>query len=220
MRRLFALAIAATLSTAWGASLDDVLARMDSSARSFRSYSATARVIEYHKLFDDSQESTAAIRIRKTSRGVQAIVELSGPDEQTWYFNGSEAQNYLPKAKTVQVWRHLPSIAERLVLLGLSSTRAELNRDFAISMGGAESIGSAHASRIILMPHSKEVAEVARTIELWIPDGKGTTIQQKLTAPNGDYRLITFTSLQPNPSLPDSAFQLVVPPGTTREKEN
>jgi len=227
MGRPFALTVAATLSaawgasTAWGATLDDVLARMDSAAKSFRSYSATAKVVDYTKVFDDSSESTAAIRLRKTPHGVQAIVELSsGPDRHTWCFNGSQAQHYLPNARMVLEYRQLAAAAERFLTLGFSSTRAELNRDFAITLGGVESIGSDRASRIVLRPTSKDAAQIARTTELWIPDGKGIAMQQKLTAPNGDYHLVTFTSVQANPALPDSAFQLSVPPGTTRQRVN
>lgn len=204
-----------------GASLDEVLTRMDSAARAFRSYSATANVVDYTKLFEDSSESTAAIRLRRTPHGVQAIVELSsGPDRETWYFNGSQAQHYLPNARMVLEYRQLAAVAERFLMLGFSSTRAELNRDFSVTLGGVESIGSDRASRIVLRPTSKEAAQIARTIELWIPDGKGIAAQQKWTEPNGDYHLATFTSIQSNPALPDSAFQLAVPPCVQRVKVN
>jgi hypothetical protein len=88
-----------------GASLDDVLARMDTAAKQFESYSATAKVLEYRKLFpDDKDEQTGSFRLRRIKSGVGGIMDLSaGQDPKVFHFNGPELEIYFPKAGETQV---------------------------------------------------------------------------------------------------------------------
>jgi outer membrane lipoprotein-sorting protein len=95
-----------------------------------------------------------------------------------------------------------------------------MKKDYSLALGGAEKVGSLPATRIILTPKSREVLKNITAIELWIPDGQGYAIRQKITRHNGDYDLTEYSDLQVNRPLPDSAFELIVPPGTTRVQEN
>src|SRR5580692_3919580 len=71
------------VASAQGASLDDVLARMDSAAKQFKSYSATANVTHYSKMFDDRDEQIGPFRLRRIKNGVSGIygfVRGAGPE--------------------------------------------------------------------------------------------------------------------------------------------
>ena len=59
-----------------------------------------------------------------------------------------------------------------------------------------------------------------KNIDLWISDKSGYTVQQKFYEHGRDYTLITYTSVQFNPEIPDSKFNLDVPKGTKREPLN
>ena len=86
--------------------------------------------------------------------------------------------------------------------------------------GGAEKIGAMPVTRIVLTPKSREALKRIVKIELWIPDGTGYAIRQKIDQPKEDYHLVEYSNLQVNPTLPDSAFELIVPAGTKRVIEN
>jgi outer membrane lipoprotein-sorting protein len=128
----------------------------------------------------------------------------------------------VPKANEVQIYNLKKSAAtlDQFLLLGFSTTRDEMMRDYDIKLGGPEKVGSTETTRIVLTPKSADTLKLVKTIELWIPEGKGNPVQQKGTEPPGDYKLATFSNLQVNPALPPSAFEFSVPPGTRQIKEN
>ena len=206
-----------------GASLDEVLGRMDTAAKQFKSYSATANVTHYSKMFDDRDEQIGPFRLRRIKNGVSGIMDLSaGRDPKVFHFNGPELEIYLPKAGETQIIKEgqYASIVNRMLLIGFSVSRDEMKKDYSLALNGAEKAGSVPATRIILTPKSRDVLKTITAIDLWIPDGQGYAIRQKVTRHNGDYDLTEYSNLQLNGPLPDSAFELIVPPGTKRVIQN
>lgn len=219
-RFFMALAIAAI---ARPDSLDDVLTRMDAAAKTFTSYSANVKRVDYTKVVNDTDETGGTMRIKRATNGIVGIMDFtSGPDHTVIHFNGPTVERYLPKASTIEVYnaKKLSSTLDQMLLLGFSITRDEMMRDYTIRLAGAETVDATPTTHIVLTPKSSEALKYVKTIELWIPDGKGNPIRQKGNEPSGNYKLATFSNLQLNPPLPDSAFQLSVPPGTKRVKEN
>jgi outer membrane lipoprotein-sorting protein len=197
---------------------------MDTAAKSFKSYSATVKRLDYTKVLDSTDESGGSMRLKSSKNGIVGIMDFtSGPDHTVIHFNGPTVERYLPKASTIEVFnaRKFSSTLDQMLLLGFARTRDEMNQDYDIKLAGAEMVDSTHTTHIVLTPKSAEALKYVKTIELWIPDGKGNPIRQKGTEPSGNYKLATFSDLQVNPPLPDSAFDLAaVPPGVKRVKEN
>ena len=226
--RLFAVVrrvalVLATVVSARAVTLEDVLARMDGAAKQFKSYSAAAKVVDYTKLFDDQYEQNGSFRLRRIKNVVSGIMDLStGRDPKVYHFNGPVFETYLPKAGEVQVVKvgQYTSLVNRTLLVGFSVTRDDLRTDYAIALGGAEKIGVMPVTRIVLTPKSRDVLKRILKIQLWIPDGTGYAIRQKIEEPKEDYHLVEYSNLQVNPSLPDSEFELIVPAGTQRVQEN
>jgi outer membrane lipoprotein-sorting protein len=192
-------------------SLDDVLARMDADAKAFKSYSANVKTEEYEKVIDEKIPSTGVMRFQRAKNGVSGIVDFSsGPKPFIVHLDGTKFQKYFPKANEIQEGnlRQMAATMDQMLLLGFSVTRDDMMRDYTIQLGSVEKVGSVQTSRIVLKPKSTDTQKTVRTIELWIPDGKGYPIQEKETAPNGDYYFGTFSDLQVNPQLPPSAFEL------------
>jgi outer membrane lipoprotein-sorting protein len=213
----------AAIASARAATLEDVLARMDVAAKQFKSYSAMAKVIDYTKLFDDRYEQNGSFRLRRLKDGVSGIMDLSaGRDPKVFHFNGPVLEIYLPKAGETQVLKvgQYTSMVNRMLLVGFSVTREDLRKDYAIALGGAEKIGAMPVTGIVLTPKSREALKRIVKIELWIPDGTGYAIRQKIDQPKEDYHLVEYSNLQVNPPLPDSAFELIVPAGTKQVIEN
>jgi outer membrane lipoprotein-sorting protein len=220
MRILLALA---GMAVARPDSLEDVLARMDTAAKAFKSYSANVKRLDYTKSIDDKDETIGSMRLKRAPNGIVGIMDsTSGPDHTVIHFNGPTLERYLPKASTIEVYntRKFASTVDQMLLLGFSITRDEMLRDYTIKLAGTETVDSTPTTHLVLTPKSTEALKIVKTIELWIPDGKGNPIRQKGNFPSGDYKLATFSDLLLNPPLPDSAFQLSAPPGTKRVKEN
>jgi outer membrane lipoprotein-sorting protein len=224
-RLAIALTAAFSLAAAGPAradSLDDVLARMDTAARQFQSYSAMVKRIDYAKVLDSTDESSGAMRLKRSKVGIVGIMDTTaGPDRTVVHFNGPTVERYLPKAATIEVFnaKKFASTMDEMLLLGFAVTRDQLKQDYDIALVGAETIDGVATSHLALTPKSPDALKYVRKVELWV-DSKGNSIRQKGTEPSGNYRLAIFSSLQVNPSLPDSAFELNAPPGTKRVKEN
>jgi outer membrane lipoprotein-sorting protein len=220
MRKRILLALAIT-AIARPDSLEDVLARMDSAAKEFKSYSANVKWLDYTKIINEKDETNGAMRLQRTKSGVSGIVDFSSAqDPYIVHVDGTKGQKYLPKANEIQDFnmRKFAGTLDQLLLLGFSVTREEMQRDYDIKLGGAEKVDSVGTTRIILAPKSAETLKMIRTIELWIQDGKGYPIQiKRTTAPSGNYQIFTFSNLQLNPPLPPTAFEL--PPSASRAKK-
>ena len=216
------LAAVLLAAAAQAESLDDVLARMDQAAKSFRAYSASVKRVDYAKVLDSYDDSAGVMRLKRAKNGVVGIVDTTeGPDRTVLHFNGPMVERYLPNANTVEQWniKKYASAMDQMLLLGFAVTREEIKRDYDVKLIGAETVNSVQTSHITLTPKSSETLKYVQTFDLWI-DPQGHAIRQKGTEPNGNYRLATFSDLKVNPSLPDSDFELNTPKGVKVVKEN
>ncbi|HEY7334092.1 MAG TPA: hypothetical protein VH639_04350 [Bryobacteraceae bacterium] len=211
----FALCGLAAASAIRADSLDDVLARMDRAAKDFRSVAANLKKTVFTAVLNESTASTGELAMRRAKNGNEALMKFSEPDPYQWYLSGHTAKRYSPRANTVEIYDTSKlSAAEKMMLVGFGVSASDLRKDYDIKLIGAEKVGPLHTTRIELTPKSSEVRKnYATKIELWIPDGQANPIQEKVTMPSQDYYLAEYSDLKVNPSLPDSAFKLNLPPG-------
>lgn len=197
---------------------------MDSAAKEFKSYTADVNRVDYTKIIDEKDQTIGSMRLQRTKSGVEGVMDFtSGPDHYLLGLSGNTLRKYLPKANEVQLYNLRKSAAtlDQFLLLGFSTTREEMMRDYDVKLIGPEKLGSVETTHILLTPKSAETLKLVKTIDLWIPDGKGNPIQQKGNEPSGNYRLATFSNLKVNPpNLQPSDFILSVPAGVKTVKEN
>jgi outer membrane lipoprotein-sorting protein len=121
---------------------------------------------------------------------------------------------YLPKIKKVEQYdlgKH-QTLLEHFFLLGFGTSRRDLEANYTVSFGAAETIHGDPATRIILTPRNPDVRKQLSQLELWISDKTGEPVQQKFDEPNGNYNVFTYLGMK-HPRLPDSAFKLNLPGG-------
>ena len=201
--------------------LTDILARMDQSARNFKTFTAKIKRTEYTKVLNDKDETDGARRLKRANGQTIGMVEFYGKNPQTIRFAGKTAEIYSPNAKQVDVYDaskfgKMGKQVDQLLLLGIGVTSADLRRDFTITASGTESVGGKHTTRLELIPKDKDLKKQAEKVELWIPEGDSVPLQSKVTRTSGDYNQILYSDIQMNPTLPDSAFELNVPADVKR----
>jgi outer membrane lipoprotein-sorting protein len=222
MTKQILLALAA-MAVARPASLEDVLMRMDTSAKAFKSYSTDVKRLEYTKSIDETYVTEGSMHIQRTKTGAGGVMKFTtGPDSYTVGLSGGVFRKNLPKANEVQEYnlRKSATTLDQFLLLGFDTTRDEMQRDYAIQLVGPEKVGAVETTRIRLTPKSAATLKIVKTIDLWIPDGQGYPIQQKGLEPSGNYQLATYSNMQLNPPLPPSAFEFSPPAGAKVIKEN
>jgi len=193
--------------------LADILARMDRAAQNFRALSATMKRVQFTAVIGEANEMDGVVRLRSTKAGTAGIVDFQHPDERTVYINGHNIQIYYPKANTVEIYdssKYTASV-DQFLLLGFGTSSAELRKSYDLKVSGTETIGGVATTRIEMTPKSAELAKLITKIELWIPEGQDTPIQEKVTEPSKNYELIAYSDVKVNPNLPESSFELKLP---------
>jgi len=202
-------------------SLNDILERMDQSARNLRTFSAKMKRTEYTKVFNGKEESDGLRLVKRANGQTIGIVQFFGKNPQTVRFAGKTVEVYYPEAKRVEVYDagkfgKMGKQVDQLLLIGIGVTSTDLRRDFEIKAGAAETIGGTSTTRIDLAPKDSDLKKQVEKIEMWIAEKESVPVQIKVTRTSGDYNQAVYSDVQMNPSLPDSAFELKTTPDVKR----
>ena len=191
--------------------LENVLTRVDQTAKDFKSFSAKWTHTDYQKILDDTTTTHSDVRMQRNKDGLTGLIEDT--DGTVDYFEGHTAKIYHPKANQADVidLGKKSNDLEQVILLGFGTRRADLEKNYSIKLGGADSIGGTQATRIELTPKSNDLKRSVTRIELWIPEGEGYPIQEKFSKPGGDYTLVTYSAMK-MPAPPNTSFKLILPP--------
>src|SRR6266568_1496306 len=214
---LFMLLFAALPGNAAAQTLDELLARMDQNAMSFKSMSAKLRYISYVAVIKENTVSTGTLTMKRSRREAMVLVDFTEPDPKTVAVAGTKVEIYLPKLQTVEEY-DLGKSVEKYLALGFGASGKELKADYTLQELGADTVNGQKAMRLELIPKSKEVLKQLPRIELWISAATGYPIQQKLHQTGGDYMLATYSDVVINPRLPDSAYKLNLPKGVKKRQ--
>lgn len=201
--------------------LETSLAKMDRAAAQFTGLSADLSKTSYTAVVKDSStESGTIVMKRLKGHNMRMLFDVKQPEPKSYFIDGHKFQQYLPKAQTVQEYDigKYKSMVNEFLLLGFGATSAELRNSYEVSLGGPDTVAGQKATRLELIPKSKDLLMYVAKVELWISDATGLPVQQKFYPPgSGDYTVATYTNAKINPNLPDSAGKLNLPKGVTKE---
>jgi outer membrane lipoprotein-sorting protein len=216
--------VLAVCSSLWGGDdLAAVYARMDQAAPKFKGMRADMKRISHTALINIDEINTGTILVKVPKpHEYHILIDFLEPDKKTVAVSGTKAEMYLPKANEIQEYNfgkgHKGEI-EQFLRLGFGSTSAELRDAYTVTYGGPETIAGQKATRIELVPKSKDLAATFPKFELWIsqePASSGISIQQKMYEASGNYTVATYSKVRLDPNIPDNALKLNTPKGTPR----
>jgi outer membrane lipoprotein-sorting protein len=200
--------------------LDAVLKSMDEASANFKGLTAQIRKVAHTQVVnvDDVSEGMIAVK-RFKPHDTRIRIDFTKPNQQMVAIGGGKAEVYYPKINEVQEGDlgKIKGVVDQLMLLGFGGNSAELQDAYTITFGGPDTVNGEKATRIVLIPKSKEILQTVKKCELWVSD-KGVTLQQKFDQGGGDYLLSTYSNITLNPNIPDSAVKLDVPKGAKRTK--
>ena len=204
--------------------LEPILARMDKAANEFKTMTARVTNITHTDVINENSTETGTVVMQKVRPGeVQGLIDFISPDKRTIAFENRRLRIYYPKIKTVQEWNLGQA---RRTVRPVPDDRV---RDFR--HGACKGLCCEHTGyrshqrlrrcsniRLGLVPKTGEAREYVKQLELWIPEtGPPYPVQEKISAPSGDYRLITYSDLKINTPLKPDALQLKLPAGVKTE---
>lgn len=206
--------------------LTAVYQRMDRAAATCKGFTADVVKIDYQDFVDATDKSTGTVAMRKTGpHNVQVLEKIDtlngNPDPQQTEFNGSEVTLYHPKQNTAtqyEVGKKYRGIEESMLSIMCGSS-ADLQRDYKVTYGGADSVNGQPAARLELNPIDPELARNFPKVELWISDSSGTVVQQKFYEPGQkSYHLFTYSKMKFGPVSEDQV-KMKLPNGVKKERQ-
>ena len=209
------------LSAATDGPKDAILARMDKAAREFKNMTARGTYVTHTDVInEDSTEKGTAVMKKVAAGRVQGLIDF--PDRTVSYENRT-VRIYYPKANTIQEF-DLGEQSEQLdqfFKLGFGTSGTELAKEWDVSVLPTDTMKRAEGKQTIrlqLIPKTAQARKYVTKVELWIPEaGDPYPVQEKISQPSGDYKLITYTELKTNQPLPPGALQLKTRPGVKTE---
>ncbi|HEV8039949.1 MAG TPA: hypothetical protein VGP62_13865 [Bryobacteraceae bacterium] len=200
------------LSAATDGPRDAILARMDKAASEFKNMTARGTYLTHTDVINEDSTETGSAVMKKVAAGqVQGLIDF--PDRTVTYENRT-VRIYYPKMNTIQEF-DLGEQSEQLdqfFKLGFGTSGTELAKEWDVKALGTETLKGVEGKQTIrlqLIPKTVEWRKYVTKVELWIPvTGDPYPIQEKISQPSGDYKLITYTELKTNQPLPPGATQL------------
>ena len=218
LRHLFILTAMSVPAAA--ETMQELQARIDQAASSFRGMTAKIRRISYTAVIKDTSEESGNISMKAGKpKEMQVRVDFLTPDVKSWAFRGRKAELFIPKINTVQEYdlgKH-GKLLDQFLLLGFGSTVKELQKSYDLKLVGEETVGGQKTSKLELTPKSQEARSHLQKVEIWFPLTSGNPIQQKFHLGSGDYMLVNYQDIKIDPNLPDTAVRLALPANVKRE---
>jgi outer membrane lipoprotein-sorting protein len=200
--------------------LQEVLARLDQSSATFKSFSANMQRLTHTDVInsDDIDKGTIKLKRSGSKSDLKMLIDITEPDAKTVSVQGKKGELYYPKMATIQEYDlgKYRDWVDQFYLMGFGTTSKELQGNYAVRLLGSDTKDGQKVTGMELIPKNKEILQHIRKFELWLSDKSGLPVEQKIY-PAGQYVVITYSNAKINPDLPDSALKLQVPKETKRE---
>jgi outer membrane lipoprotein-sorting protein len=201
-----------------------VQARMDKAASQFKSMTARVTSLVHTDVLNEDDPETGTVVMKKVGPSeVRGLIDFQKPDKRTVVFENRRLRIYQPRINTVQEFdlgKHGEQL-DQFFMIGFGTSGTALAKDYDVTDQGTDTVKGfegIQTIRLRLIPKGAEAKQYVKQLELWIPEsGDPYPLQEKISAPNGDYRRITYTELKTNQPLPPDALQLKTQPGVITE---
>jgi outer membrane lipoprotein-sorting protein len=212
LARVVVWVMATAAVSAHADSLSDVLARMDRSAPSFKTFSADMKSTTYTAVIKESDEESGKILLKRGKHDMAMLVEFIEPNPKSVAVNDHKAEIYYPKQKTIEEYDigQYQALLDQFMLVGFGTSGKELASAYDVKVLGSETISGKATTHLELVPKLAEVLKNLKKLELWLPESDPYPVQQKIYLAAGDYKQFTYTNVKMNPPLSDSDLRLKV----------
>jgi len=199
-------------------SLENVLARMDRAAASFKDMSADVRWLQHTAAINLDAVDIGTILLKRSKRDIRMRVEFTSPDRKSLALQGHKLEIFYPNTNTVEEYDtgKYREMLDQFLLIGFGTSGKELAAAYAMKVLGSETVAGQAATHLELIPKSAEMLKNLKKLEMWIADTNLYPVQQKFYLLGGDYRLVTYTDVKVNTGLRDADLTLKLPKDVKR----
>ena len=190
--------------------LDQVFAKMDEVAKTFRSAQSDIERTHVTILVNDKDVSSGKFYYVRKGKEPRVRLDLMKPAIQQLLIDKGKLQIYTPNLKQVQeasLGEHQDKV-EMFMALGFGQSSQDLKKNFAVSVGPDEVVEGRKTTVLELKPNN---SSMFKSVQMWMDQQKWVSIQIKTTESSGDYLNLKFYNIKINPRIPESTFILKLP---------
>jgi len=197
--------------------LDGVLRQLDRADKNFHSLSADVERTKVTVVVNDKSVETGSILVR----GDKMLLEMKAPDARTILRTGDNLYIYTPGLKRVEEYNLAQhrSLVDQYLLLGFGTSGKDLQKAYLVTLLGERTLDGKKTAELELTPKSQEARNQISKIQIWLDESTWLPVQQQFNETgSGDYFIIRYSKVVPNPDLGDANFKPHWPKGTEKVK--
>jgi outer membrane lipoprotein-sorting protein len=191
--------------------LEQVFAKMDEVARTFRSTDANIERTHVTILVNDKDTASGKFYYTRRGKEPRVKIELTKPIAQYLLIDKGLLQLYTPNLKQVQqgsLGEHSAAV-EQFMALGFGQSSQDLKKNYDVTLAQDDVLDGRKMTVLDLKPKSSGIG--LKSIQMWMDQQKWISVQIKATENSGDYGLYKFTNVKMNGAIPESVFDLKLP---------
>jgi len=185
---------------------------MDQAALRFASMAADLEYTKVTVIVDDHSTERGRIFFEKSKGKLRVMLAFSSPAEKYVLFQDGKVSIYRPKIAEIEEYSlaRNQGLMEQFLLLGFGTSGADLQKSYAVSLKGEETLDGERTVHLELAPQSAQVAARLARIDLWLSPETWQPLQQRFTEPSKDYLTARYRNVQQNTKIPSSNFQFPI----------
>lgn len=203
-------------ATGGGQLLTGILSKMQAAHRNLHSLRASMVQQRRNPQIGSTETDYGTLIYKPGAKGKGKLrVDYTKPDQKSVSVIGESLTFYQPRInqvlKTTIARASKGKTGSYSALIGLDGSLETLTRDYNVDYLKDELVNGKMATVLQLVP---KTGGPFNKIELWVSNDFWLPVQYRMFEPNGDSTLVKFSSMEINPNISDSAFNVSIPSGT------
>ncbi len=195
--------------TAADPALDKVLRQLDASSAKFQSAEADLKWDFFEKVVRDTTTQTGSIYFLKSKTGTEMGAIITSPGKKYVHFADGKGELYDAIAKKTTPFDAGANRgrAEAILALGFGGSGADIEKSWAVTLQGTETIDGVSAAKLDLKPKDDETAQSLSHVVMWIDTARDIPLKQIMYLPEGDTRTSYYTNIRYNQKVDTKKYK-------------
>jgi outer membrane lipoprotein-sorting protein len=144
--------------------------------------------------------ASGTVAVERPSR---ILLHYTQPDDRTVLIDGDTMTVTWPSRSIHQV-KDIGASQKRIQKYFVDTSPKELRSNFTVT--ASEAADRPNAYLVTMVPKRKQIQEGLSRLDLWVDRTTQLMVAMKMTFPNGDTKLMTFSDVKPNAPIDPSVF--------------
>ncbi|MGO4213397.1 outer membrane lipoprotein carrier protein LolA [Terriglobus sp. 2YAB30_2] len=210
-------AFSAKPASAQNADVQKIVQQMDSAAAKFQSATADLRWDNYERVVRETTTQTGIIFFQKKGNATEMGAVIQKPAKKVVVYSAGLLKMYEPNIDSLTLIDTSKNQAqvESFLTLGFGGSGTALEKQWAITSQGTETIDGVQTAKLDLVPKQESVKNTFTHAVIWVDPARGVSLKQQFFTPSGDQRINFYTNIKLNGKVDTKAFEIKTTSKTT-----